>query len=283
MGARKAQRRTLPKPKHFLDAKVEPIELAGGRDTSPTFLGDPHEGPRKKKGGWVEFVLPEKQLLVRLRLPFRGNPYLARQEWLVRDEASVHDEEQPFDVHRIVDAWNAGMDPKLTVDEKGGVHLGGQRGVAWKHMADALEVWSRSGRRGVYPPDLAAVLDPDHRVPLLTPPLSGHTPPENRWISISLDLMGPLDEQLKQIRERVKRLRSYAFVVAGRTPGRPGAREVGRDVLIFTLHYSAALTVPEIAKVVFPKENQDSAESKIRKRITAIRAALEGVEPKSKG
>ena len=281
MGVCRTHRRKLPRPTHYIDEKVESVEMSIGKDTSPIFYGDPHECTRKKKGGWVEFGLPNKQLVVRLLLPFRGNPYLARQEWLVRDEALTTDDVRPFDVHRVINAWNAGSDPKLTVDVNGGVQLAGQRGVIWKHMADAIEIWSSSGQRGIYPPDLAAVLDPDHRVPVLTPPLADHAPPENRWISISLDLMGPLDEQLKQIRERVKRLRSYAFMVAGRPPARPGAKEVGRDVLIYTLHYSAGLTVPEIAKAVFPKERQDPAKSKIKKRITAIRAALDGVEPKS--
>ena len=101
----------LPKPQYILEEKTQRKKIAIGSDSSPNILGDPYECTHKKAGGWLQFVVPEEQLLVSLRLPYKGKPYHALQEWLIRLHASRADGEQPFDVHGIISSWNAGADP----------------------------------------------------------------------------------------------------------------------------------------------------------------------------
>jgi len=100
-------------------------------------------------------------------LPYRGDPRLALQEWLVLHAAAQIHEEQPFDVHSVVAHWNQGPDPELQVEACGQVHLSGSRTVRWDHMAEAIEVWASCGQLGIYPPDLAAILDPEDASRLL--------------------------------------------------------------------------------------------------------------------
>ena len=97
MGVPGMTRSKLTKPQYFLEEKTKEVEIAIGSDTSPNFLGDPYEGSHKKSGGWVQFIVPKEQLIVSLRLPFKGKPYHARQEWMMRHERNNSDGEQPFD------------------------------------------------------------------------------------------------------------------------------------------------------------------------------------------
>ncbi|MCP3994477.1 MAG: hypothetical protein GY722_05345 [bacterium] len=111
----------------------------------------------------------------------------------------------------------------------------------------------------------------------MTAPPPDAVPPENRWIHAGIDLASPLDEQIKEIKRTCGKLRAMSYTVAGLPQPRNARSEPARDTMIFTMHYAAGLTVPEIAEQFFGEENRSSAIKKTKKILErtseAVRAA----------
>lgn len=205
-----------------------------------------------------------------------GQPYEAMREWFFRREAAKTKRPGVFDLNRVAQLWNLGPGPHLTKEPCGWLHLSGSRHVHWgPDIQRAIEVWEKSNYRGFCPYDLLAYLEPDQYLPFLASHPKPDNPADSRWLHVALDLARPLEGQFDEIQARCEEIRKYTLLLVGQKRSRPGRHEIRRDILVFTLHYSAGLTVPEVARKVFPKESQDSARRKVKDIIRRVRRAID--------
>lgn len=263
----------LPPPRHFRSAVVRRIK-AKNHSTRPIVLGEFPSVGNQTGGGWASFVPAGESKEVRLRVPEGGEPYEAMREWFFRREAAKSKRPKMLDLNRTALLWNYGGGPLMSKEKCGTLHLSGTRTVSWgPYIQEAIKVWEDSGCQGVYPPNLLAYVEPDQHLPFLPWHAHPDNARDNRWLSVAVDLGRPIEDQFEQIQKRCKEIREYALLLVGIKPQRPGRHEVRRDILAFTLHYSAGLTIPQVAKELFPHESPLSRERKTKDIIRRVRRA----------
>ena len=267
-------------PRLYTEESRENIEYYNHTDR-PFILGEVLQEHLPANDWWISFVLPESSVEVHLKLHPGVSPSDAIQEWFILEELAKVSGPMPFNLKRVLPFWNFGLDSKIEQQPCGQLHLAGHRTVSWSFMTDAHAVWVESGCRGIRPPDLLAFLDPDNRLPFMSAPGSNHVAPEERWLYVAIDMARPLEDQFKATKATCRKLQNTALALAGQKKARPRARDTRRNVWIYTLHYSGGLRVPRIAELVFEKEDQDSAQLKVKACIRDVNAAIReaGLEP----
>ncbi|MBZ5639933.1 MAG: hypothetical protein LAO51_14395 [Acidobacteriia bacterium] len=228
-----------------------------------------------REGAWISFVPPGESNQVSLRLRRNTTAYEAIREWFFRRFANEGPSDRKFDLNEVARLWNFGPAPNIERTDSPSLHLEGLRSVEWGHyLGLAIETWAASGQRGLYPHYVLTCLDPDSRLPFFSSLGPDPIPPENRWLYVGIDVARPLEIQFREALERCRRIQEYAFMLVDAAPPRPGRRETLRDVYIYTLRRSAMMTVPQIAKAVFEKEKQPSAQRKVKDVIRRVENAL---------
>jgi hypothetical protein len=280
MKAKGKRKPSAGRPKHYLKEQLKSIDLKGLiMQPKPFKLGSGWmEGPDEH---WVQFVLQEESLEVSLLIPKDGDANEALREWYVRRAAK---DLVPFDVANLVEIWNYGSAPKMERKACGEVHIAGSRSGGWgPEVLLAHEIFSRSGWRGWNPYHVAAVLEPDRRLPFFDSSRAQVVPWTARWIALPLDLGRPLEPQFEELRSTCVKIRDYAHEIAGTAPPRPDRYETGRDVLAFTMKYSAGMTNREIARALFSKEREETAQEKVKDILKRIRKLLREAFPEEGG
>ncbi len=285
-----AHRRSRPKaiePRLYSEARVEEIEAFNHKD-EPLRLGSTEE--MFDNGGWARFVLPTSNMVVHLKVRTelwrekdeKGNivhrvqnasPQDALREWFMVRKATRRDSPNIFDVRQLLPFWNYGTDRPLKHRDCGSIHLQGRRRVSG-YPVNAHQLWEGCDCRGPNPADVHAALDPENRLPFMTAAPPEAVPAENRWIHAGIDLASPIDEQIKEIKDACRKLQTMSYAVAGLSRPRAARSESSRDTIIFTMHYSAGLTVPEIAEQFFSDEDRDAAIKKTKKILERTRKAV---------
>ena len=146
-------------------------------------------------------------------------------------------------------------------------------------MWRAIKVWIDSGKTGLYPADLLVFLDPHVKLDLHKRVGRDRVPRECRTVYVGFDLSRPLEEQFTMSLRQCMLLRDWTHARANSRPQRPGKRDWGRDILVFTLRTSAGRKISEIARDVFPNENQENAQRKVKRILRGIRAAIRRGRP----
>ena len=159
------------------------------------------------------------------------------------------------------------------MDKEGFLRLEVLWSPPWDHMVRAQEVWNESGGGSPRPVNILAMLDPDRQVGFLGVHPK-RTPPRQRYLSVSIDLLRPIEEQFREANKLCQLARKYTRMLSGHPQERPGRRELNRDVLIYTLRKSASRKIREIAEEVFPREDPEQAQNKVKQALRKVRAVL---------
>lgn len=255
----------------YLDSKVTLLKTPCRPQERAIPLGDGWFGELKER--WVTFLHPDGKRQVSLLIPERGSPSAAMLEWFIQD--AISSGTMDFDVRSLPPLWEHGPGPSMKLEACGYVHVGGTRHAGWgPEVLMAHQVYAATNYQGLNPYEVAAAIEPDRRLPFFGSLGRDPIPPEARWVYPAIDLGQSVEPQLEGLRETLTRMRDYVHRLAGKPIPRPSRHETSRDVLIFTLKYSAGLTDQAIVKIVFPEENQVAAEAKVRTILKRIRRIL---------
>jgi hypothetical protein len=263
--------KALGRPRYYLSESTRHITLRKLSDR-PVKLGEFYSVGNQPGGGWARFIPPKESIEVRLKIPQGGKPYEAMREWFIRRGARRSRRQREFNLASLAPLWNLGGFPQLEEEACGSLHLSGSYITQWP--TDAIAVWADSGCQGIHPAHIWAILEPEHRFPFFHSPGKSPVPPKNRWLYLPVDLARPLEKQFDEGRRTVEQIRDYAFLLSRMPIPRPGRRDSLRKVLIFTLHYSAGRSIPEIAKELFSEESKDSRFSKVKGILREVRSAI---------
>lgn len=226
------------------------------------------------EGGTLRFIPPGESIEVGLEIAPLGSPLAAMREWLLRHKAKTLSSPEGIDVRKVVAPWNLGTDPHLKEAGCGSLHLEWGLLVTWdRDIYRAIKVWEKAHCGGPYPPDVLACLDPDQRLPFLGGP--DPIPAEKRRVYVPIDLARPLQEQFEEALRQCDEIRNYTFLLARQPVPRPGRSEDRRNVLVYTLHKSGRMKIREIAKDLFPNEDQDRAQQKVKEILGQVNRAVE--------
>ncbi len=268
-------KRGLPGPKYYSASRIVGEIKLDQPQKDLFFLGNTLHDGRVESDGWVTFVPPGERIQVQLKIPIEGGrPYLAAREWMIRRAAEDPSRPRRFSVRELAALWNLEGSLELKPGCEGMLHAGVGRKVNWAHMGEAIEVWAASGKKGLYPPYLLELLDPDSHLPIFTRTGPDPVSREDRRVYVSFDIARPLEDQFKEALKQLGQLREYALMLAGQAPPRKRVEELRRDILIFTYRYSAELSLNAIASRVFPSEPCESARAKVTTILRRLRKRI---------
>lgn len=266
IGRKRAKRAT----RHYLESKIVRWKTPCLPQTRPIPLEDGWLDEHEKR--WVKFGHPDGAREVSLLIPEGGSPYEAMREWFVHNAAT---RDKRLDVRTLLPLWNYGPGPAMKEMACGEVHIEGTRKAGWgQEVLRAHEIFFVSGYRGFNPYEVAAAIEPERRLPFFGSLGQDPIPPRARWVNAPIDLAQPIEPQLEELRTTLMQIRDYVYRLAKAPVPRPSRHETSRDVLIFTLKYSAGFTVPEIAKTIFGEEDQNAAQEKVKTILKRIRRVL---------
>lgn len=257
-------RNRLGRPRFYLEERTEPTRLRNPNDHPVGLAGFDKAAA---EGGWMSFIPPRESIEIHLLVPRGGDPNEAMREWCVRTRVQKLSRPRVFDARELLPIWNFGSSvPRAEIDADGHLRIETYAKVPWDHVDAAMRVWTDGGRRGPSPIDLMTALESPATIPR-----------KNRWVSVSLDLSRPLDDQIRSAKELLRVAQSYARMLTGRRPAPRVKRELRRDILIYMLKYSGRRRIREISSVLFPGESIDSAERKVKDILRDMRARLKEV------
>jgi hypothetical protein len=219
---------------------------------------------------------------VELKLRAKSSMSSAMREWMLRDQFKDLDAPQPFDVRQVTAFWTYGRVRKTRTPCSNIEHLFVDMPMAGLvTLMPAIAAYAASGRKGIYPPDLFAFLDQHSNLLLHKRVGKPAVLESNRLLYVGFDLARPLKEQFDLAYAQCQEIRDWTHAIAEARPPRPEKRETMRDVLVYTLRESAGLPLREIAKRVFPREDQTAAVYKVKKALRRVRRKIRAALSKS--
>jgi hypothetical protein len=228
----------------------------------------PESTPRR-----IKFVPPHSSNLVELELRGNATVDLAIREWLVHDVLSRGSTTDRVNVAPFSHVLGFGPLSTVGTDCEKVLHLQPVRFESWDAVRESFEAYHGSGRQGIDPLALFAALAPGVHLPLVESALPKDTRRE-RWLYVAFDLGLPLGAQFDEAHRQCSDLQQWMHALAGVALPRPAKKELSRNILIFTLRWSRKMTVLEIAKRIFPKESQTSAQAKVKKVLRNMKSAI---------
>lgn len=272
---RVTRKRVPPKPRFYVSAVIRQIK-AKNHLARPLPLDEFSSTGNQPDGGWAKFIPPGESIEVQLQIPEGGQPYEAMREWFLLREVAKSKRDGEFDLNRTAAVWNFGPGPDITKETCGWLHFSATWSTSWgPEIQRAMEVWEASGCRGPRPYDILAYLDPEQRVPILPWHPKADIPTENRLLCLVVDMARPLEDQFQELQRACQQIREYSLLLAGQTRKRPGRHEIRRDILVFTLHHAAGLTVAQVALEVFPNESPASSTRKVKDSLRRLRRIVD--------
>ena len=265
------------RPRYYQSETITTVSAKNQSD-QVLILGDYLELVDSPDGGTLSFIPAGDARVVSLTIKRAVNPGEAIREWSIRQKAQekrVTVETSDIDINEAAKEWNKGPEPHLVKAPCQHLHLGGTRGAFWgPEIQRAIDIWNAHNCVGAYPPEVLAYLDPNQRAPFITDSAPPPLPSEKRLLFAAIDIALPLEEQFQALQKKCTEIRQAAFQLANQPIPRPGRREDSRDVLIYTLRRSARWSVPNIAKSEFPKQDLESAETRVKDIVRKVERAL---------
>lgn len=268
--SRTSKRQTAPK--YYRDEQLSRWEGQNHRPR-PILVDDAEKAGRGEEGGVVRFVPPNSDLLVELRLRKHATRDQAILEWLARRTIAGTTATERVDVRPFAPFLTFGAFTTFGTQCDGILHLQSVRSAEPGALGEAMNVYFTSGKRGVNPMDVFALLCPGVHLPLGVSEIP-HDSRQRNWAYVAVDLSRPIGSQLSNMREYLGDLQSWSYQLADRQVPRPAKREITRDILIFTLRYSQRATIVTIATTVFPREKKESAEVKVKQILRRLRTLI---------